>query len=127
MRHTLDQQLNEKLRDAQLAFYLAHAVPRDTELQTLGLAETLKTADDLYAHWLLDVIVSQAVPTSRVACAIASLQQYINSISLGMEPGYEIEGMSPAQLTTWQDTLHDHHRLPRRREDDSGAPSPREC
>ena len=108
MRHTLDQQLNEKLRDAQLAFYLAHAVPRDTELQTLGLAETLKTADDLYAHWLLDVIVSQAVPTSRVACAIASLQQYINSISLGLEPGYEIEGMSPAQLTTWQDTLHNY-------------------
>lgn len=108
MRHTLDQQLNEKLRDAQLAFYLAHAVPRDSKLQTLGLTLTLNTAEDLYAHWLLDVLVSQAVPTSRVACAIASLQQYINGISLGLEPGYETEGMSPAQLTTWQDTLHNY-------------------
>nr|WP_323369861.1 hypothetical protein [Pseudomonas helleri] len=41
-----------------------------------------------------------------MACAIASLQQYINGISLGLEPGYESEGMSPAQLITWQDTLH---------------------
>ena len=102
MRHTLDQQLNEKIRDAQLAFYLTHAVPQDTVIKTL------KTAEDLYTHWLLDVLVSQAVPTSRVACAIASLQQYINGISLGLEPGYETKGMSPAQLTTWQDTLQNY-------------------
>ena len=108
MPHTLDQQLNEKLRDAQLAFYLAHAVPQDTQLQALGLAQTLKTAEDLYTHWLLDVLVSQAVPTSRVAYSIASLQQNINGISLGLEPGYETEGMSPAQLATWQDTLHNY-------------------
>ncbi|WP_353232728.1 neuraminidase-like domain-containing protein [Pseudomonas helleri] len=106
MPHTLDHQLNEKLRDAQLAFYLTHAVPKNTQLTALGLAQTLKSAEDLYTHWLLDVLVSQAVPTSRVACAIASLQQYINGISLGLEPGYEAEGLSPAQLTTWQDTLH---------------------
>ncbi|WP_281849840.1 neuraminidase-like domain-containing protein, partial [Pseudomonas helleri] len=106
MPQTLDQQLNEKLRDAQLAFYLAHALPEDAALKKLGLTQILKTAEDLYTHWLLDVLVSQAVPTSRVACAIASLQQYINGISLGLEPGYETEGMSPAQLATWQDTLH---------------------
>jgi len=75
MPHTLDHQLNEKLRDAQLAFYLTHAVPKNTQLTALGLAQTLKSAEDLYTHWLLDVLVSQAVPTSRVACAIASLQQ----------------------------------------------------
>ncbi|WP_407728675.1 neuraminidase-like domain-containing protein [Pseudomonas helleri] len=108
MSHTLNQQLNEKLRDAQLALYLTHAVPHDPALQALGLAQTLKTADDLYAYWLLDVLVSQAVPTSRVACVIASLQQYINGISLGLEPGYENVGMSPAQLATWQDTLHNY-------------------
>lgn len=108
MLNTLDYQLNEKMRDAQLAFYLAHAVPKDALLTALGQAQTLKTAEDLYSHWLLDVLVSQAVPTSRVACAIASLQQYINGISLGLEPGYETEGMSPAQLTTWQDTLHNY-------------------
>ncbi|MGO3552010.1 hypothetical protein [Pseudomonas helleri] len=62
MPHTLDHQLNEKLRDAQLAFYLTHAVPNDARLTALGLAQTLKTAEDLYTHWLLDVLVSQAVP-----------------------------------------------------------------
>lgn len=76
MPHTLDHQLNEKLRDAQLAFYLTHAVPNDGRLTAFGLAQTLKAAEDLYSHWLLDVLVSQAVPTSRVACAIASLQLY---------------------------------------------------
>lgn len=106
MSHTLDQQLNEKLRDAQLALYLAHAVPNDPTLEEYGLTHTLKTADDLYTHWLLDVLVSQAVPTSRVASAIASLQQYINGISMGLEPGYEIQGMTKTQLATWHDTLH---------------------
>lgn len=32
MPHTLDHQCNEKLRDAQLAFYLTHAVPNDGRL-----------------------------------------------------------------------------------------------
>jgi len=67
MPHTLDHQLNEKLRDAQLAFYLTHAVPNDGRLTAFGLAQTVKADDDLYSHWLLDVLVSQAVPTCRVA------------------------------------------------------------
>ncbi|MQT58737.1 hypothetical protein GHO41_15495 [Pseudomonas sp. FSL R10-0399] len=108
MPHTLDQQLNEKLRTAQLALYLTHAVSQDTVVKRLGLAQTLKTAEDLYTHWLLDVLVSQAVPTSRVACAIASLQQYVNGISLGLEPGYDVEGMSSDQLATWQNTLQNY-------------------
>lgn len=105
MSPTINQQLNEKLRDAQLAFYLTHAVPEDPVLQSLGQVQVLKTADDLYSYWLMDVQVSQAVPTTHVACAISSVQQYINGISLGLEPGYETEGMSHAQLATWQDRL----------------------
>lgn len=34
MPHTLDHQLNEKLRDAQLAFYLTHAVPKNTQFES---------------------------------------------------------------------------------------------
>lgn len=105
MSPTINQQLNEKLRDAQLAFYLTHAVPEDPVLQSLGQVQVLKTADDLYSYWLMDVQVSQAVPTTHVACAISSVQQYINGISLGLEPGYETEGMSHAQLATWHDRL----------------------
>ncbi|MFP3515636.1 neuraminidase-like domain-containing protein [Pseudomonas sp. SIMBA_077] len=105
MSPTINQQLNEKLRDAQLAFYLTHAVPQDPKLQELEQVEKLKTADDLYSYWLMDVQVSQAVPTTHVACAISSVQQYINGISLGLEPGYETEGMSQTQLETWHGRL----------------------
>ena len=108
MSPTLDQQLNEKLRDAQLALYLTHAVPSDPILSNLKQARGIKTADELYSYWLLDVLVSEAVPTSRVACAIASLQQYINAITLGLEPGYETEGMSRTQLDQWHNTLHNY-------------------
>lgn len=79
MPHTLDHQLNEKLRDAQLAFYLTHAVPKNTQFTALGLAQTLKSAEDLYTHWLLDVLVSQAVPTSRGGlrhCQPAAIYQW---------------------------------------------------
>ncbi|MEB0206599.1 neuraminidase-like domain-containing protein [Pseudomonas sp. CCC3.1] len=108
MSPTLDQQLNEKLRDAQLALYLTHAVPSDPVLSNVKQAGGIKTADELYSYWLLDVLVSEAVPTSRVACAIASLQQYINAITLGLEPGYETEGMSRTQLDQWHNTLHNY-------------------
>ena len=75
------RQLNEQLRDALLAFYLTYVLPEDTTLQTPARKHTINNANDLYTYWLLDVQVSQAVPTSRVASAIASLQQYINAES----------------------------------------------
>ncbi|AZF06452.1 neuraminidase-like domain-containing protein [Pseudomonas sp. R5-89-07] len=99
MSHSLAQQLNESLRDAMLAYYLTHKVPA-------ALKTTISTADDLYAYWLLDVQVSQAVPTSPVACAISSLQQYISRIELGLEPGYEHQGMTAQQGKLWREQLH---------------------
>lgn len=104
MPQPFNQPLNEQLRDALLALYLTHVLPEDTILN--GHQHSVKNADDLYAHWLLDVQVSQAVSTSRVACAIASVQQYISAITLGLEPGYETVGLSPEQLSLWHDNLH---------------------
>lgn len=106
MSEHLHQQLNEHLRDALLALCLTYALPEDDTLQASALKNRVVTADDLYAYWLMDVQVSQAVPTSRVASAIASLQHYINAISLGLEPGYDVRGMSDVQHTTWRDSLH---------------------
>ena len=87
MTTAFDAPLNESLRDAMLALYLHEAVPNDQYLIDQELADRIKTADDLYEFWLLDVLVSQNVPTSQVACAIASLQQLVNSMMLNMEPG----------------------------------------
>ena len=99
MSHSLNQQLNESLRDAMLAYYLTHKVPP-------ALKEKITHADDLYEYWLLDVQVSQAVPTSPVACAISSLQQYITRIQMGLEPGYETQAMSAQQDKAWREALH---------------------
>ncbi|WP_367374090.1 neuraminidase-like domain-containing protein [Pseudomonas lini] len=102
----IEKQLNESLRDAQLGFYLSAIVPQDATLKSLKIAEHLKTADDLYQYWLLDVLVSQDVPTSPVACAIASLQQYINSILANMEPGYHTAQIPAEQVEAWRLVMH---------------------
>ncbi len=87
MTSAFDAPLNEAFRDAMLALYLHEAVPNDPYLIEQGLTQQIKTANDLYEFWLLDVLISQDVPTSPVACAIASYQQQINSMMLNMEPG----------------------------------------
>ncbi|KRP46693.1 hypothetical protein SAMN04490190_5914 [Pseudomonas libanensis] len=99
MSHSIEQQLNENLRDAMLAYYLTHKAPD-------ALKKKIVNTDDLYAYWLLDVQVSQAVPTSPVACAVSSLQQYITRIQLGLEPGYGNQGMTAQQSTYWREQLH---------------------
>ncbi|NWC93913.1 MULTISPECIES: neuraminidase-like domain-containing protein [unclassified Pseudomonas] len=105
MPHVPTQHLNEQWRDAMLAFYLATVLPEDKTVRALGLADSLTTAEDVYGFWLLDPQISQAVLTTRIASAIASLQQYIHALYLGLEPGYERQGMSPAQETSWRDSL----------------------
>ena len=100
MSDTLTQHLNEHLRDAMLGFYLNSVLPEDT-----AVADTVKTVDDVYTYWLLDPQVRHTVPTTRVASAIASLQQYITGIYLGLEPGYDEQGMSADEQTEWRDRL----------------------
>ncbi|WP_300635160.1 neuraminidase-like domain-containing protein [Pseudomonas sp.] len=99
MSETLDRTLNEARRDAMLGYYLAHCI-------STPLKQSLRTPNDLYDYWLLDVQVSQAVPSSPVASAITSLQHYISRIHAGLEPGYEDQGMSPDETRAWQTSLH---------------------
>ncbi|MBV4452393.1 MULTISPECIES: Tc toxin subunit A-related protein [Pseudomonas] len=101
-----DAPLNESLRDAMLALYLHEAVPNDAYLIQQNMVDRIQTPADLYEYWLLDVLVSQNVPTSPVACAIASVQQLVNSLMLNMEPGYSDDSLSPEQLHTWQAGLN---------------------
>jgi hypothetical protein len=106
MTTAFDAPLNECLRDAMLALYLHEAVPNDQYLIDQELANRIKTPNDLYEYWLLDVLVSQNVPTSPVACAIASLQQLVNGMMLNMEPGYSDDSLTPNQTKTWRDGLN---------------------
>lgn len=93
--------LDETLRDVQLAYYLKKIVPSDTPKKTFKL----KTVEDLSEFWLLDMQASQPVHTSPVACAIASLQQYIHRILHDMEPGYGPATKTPERVKTWTDDM----------------------
>ncbi|KGU87336.1 Tc toxin subunit A-related protein [Pseudomonas mediterranea] len=104
MTVAIKKQLDESLRDALLALYLNKIAPNDSMIQNLKL----RTAEDLYEYWLLDVLVSQDVPTTPVACAIASLQQYINRILMNLEPGYQPTSISAELRQTWRDEMHQY-------------------
>ncbi|MBY8955024.1 toxin [Pseudomonas carnis] len=103
MSSSIDSQLNETLRDALVAYYLDEVVPNAAEFVDAQLSDKIKTANDLYQYKLLDVQVSQAVPTSPVASAIASIQQYINAALMGMEPGYETKVMEEHLIRQWRE------------------------
>ena len=106
MKALIEKQLEESLRDALLGLYLSLI---NSDVSNSGDIKTqLKTANDLYHHLLLDVLVSQDVPTSPVACAIASLQQYINSILDSMEQGYHTAVVAPDQIETWRTAMHEY-------------------
>ncbi|WP_028622792.1 neuraminidase-like domain-containing protein [Pseudomonas sp. Ant30-3] len=93
--------LDEKLRDAQLAYYLKTISPAVATENTARL----KTVEDLSKFWLLDMQVSQPVVTSLVASAIASLQQYIHSILHGLEPGYGPATKTRERVKIWTEEM----------------------
>ncbi len=103
MSSSIDSQLNETLRDALVAYYLDEVVRNAPEFVNAQLSDKIKTANDLYQYKLLDVQVSQAVPTSPVVSAIASIQQYINAALMGMEPGYETKVMEDHLVSQWRE------------------------
>jgi len=76
--------LEQAYRDALVAYYLGQLVP-----SSQGSAPgNIVTPEDLYEYLLIDNQVSGEVDTSRVAQGIASLQQHVNAIYNGMEPGF---------------------------------------
>ncbi|WP_448096751.1 Tc toxin subunit A-related protein [Luteibacter yeojuensis] len=102
----LDARIGEARRDALVNLYLAEVAKNDATLPSI--VRSLKTPDDLYEYLLLDTQVTRSVKTSRVASAIASVQQYVNGILLGMEPGYREWQPEPGEgenwkLTEWRD------------------------
>jgi len=70
-------------------------------------ATKLDTSDDLYSYLLIDTRSGWELTTSVVAQVIASLQQYINNILLGSEPGYSKvrwQQEHPTLLENWRST-----------------------
>jgi hypothetical protein len=94
--------LNERQRSALLSYYLGQYIPAsgNDDLMTL-----VQTPEDVYEYLLIDPLVSNAVPTSRVAQAMSSIQQYINGITLNMEPGYQTQYLDQDSISDWKSGL----------------------
>jgi hypothetical protein len=97
MNTAISTQLNQSYRSALLAYYLGQYAPSQD-----NLADLLTTPEDVYEYLLIDPLVTNAVTTSRVAEAISSIQQYINGITLNMEPGYDVADLDVDQIRLWK-------------------------
>lgn len=82
--------LNEAQRDALLAYYLAFVNP------------DLKTVGDLYDYLLMDPAVSEVVETTRVAEAIAAVQQYLYGLVANLDQG--IADLDVQLISQWRST-----------------------
>ncbi|RAX10178.1 insecticidal toxin complex protein TccB [Photorhabdus bodei] len=96
MLSTMEKQLNESQRDALVTGYMNFVAP------TLkGVKKQPVTVEDLYEYLLIDPEVADEVETSRVAQAIASIQQYMTRLVNGSEPGRQ--AMEPSTANEWRD------------------------
>ncbi len=94
--------LNERQRNALLSYYMGQYIPASGNEDLVNLVQT---PEDVYEYLLIDPLVSNAVPTSRVAQAISSIQQYINGITMNMEPGYQTQFLDQDNINNWKDGL----------------------
>ena len=88
--------LEERRCMALADFYLGQVAPNQEATKNLDLT----SLDDLYHYLLLDSQVGQQPETSRLAEAIACMQQYIGAIYGGLEPGHTKE-FTRDELVAW--------------------------
>lgn len=103
MNTSIIPELEEQRRDALVAYYLGQMVTSSPSTAPIRIS----TPEDLYEYLLIDNQVSAQVETSRVAQAIASLQQYIHAIYNRMEPGYPYD-FTQEQLNRWHDGMSEY-------------------
>lgn len=97
MSNSVAASIQENLRDALVDYHLGQIARNDAQLAARGVA--LKTTDDLYDYLLLDTLQSSKVITTRLSLLTQSIQQYINRISLNLEPGLK---MTSEETENWK-------------------------
>ncbi|MQB53821.1 neuraminidase-like domain-containing protein [Rahnella sp. RcJ3] len=91
--------LNEGYRDALLAYYMGQYLPN---YQAGTLQEYIRDTNDVYEYLLIDPLVTEQVTTSKASAAMTSIQQYLNSLALNMEPGFDSDIIDPDTLSAWK-------------------------
>jgi hypothetical protein len=100
MLSTIEKQLNESQRDALITGYLKFVVTNLKDEKGKNLGDRQVTVEDLYEYLLIDPKVGDEVQTSRVAQAIASVQEYMTRIVNGAEPGLQANSRT---VNAWRD------------------------
>lgn len=90
--NTIQKQLEEGLRDAQVAYYL---YLKDEPTKNIS-------SEALYDNFLLDPFVSHDVSTTPVSFAISSLQHHIELIMTRRSSGYPL---TEGQRSSWRNIL----------------------
>lgn len=88
----------ETQRDALVDYYLGQVVTNTPDMAPQ--CEKLKSADDVSDYLLTDVAVSSKVRTTRLSHITSSLQQFINRVSLNIEPGLY---MTAEESKNWEE------------------------
>ncbi|MBZ5788756.1 insecticidal toxin complex protein TccB [Burkholderia contaminans] len=95
MLFSMEKQLNESQRDALVAAYMNLVAPTLPNANPSPLS-----IEALYEYLLIDPEVGDEVPSTRVASAISSVQQYITRIINGTESGFQ--PVEPSDVTAWR-------------------------
>lgn len=90
--------LLEARRDALLDYYLGQVVAYAPEMT--NLRDKINDFDDACDYLLLDLQVSAKVRATRISLATNSLQQFINRVSLNVEPGLY---MTAEESENWEE------------------------
>jgi hypothetical protein len=90
----LQDSLRDKQREALVSYLAAHPAKWTTSLDKA-------TADDLYAHFLIDVQMSPCQQTSRIAQAIGSVQLFAQRCLMGLEAGIQTSDPKWRQWNDW--------------------------
>jgi hypothetical protein len=95
---TLAKQLRDPLRqsqrDALVSYLLASEPPA-------GVSSWL-VADDVFAHFLIDVEMCSCMATSRLVQATATVQLFVQRCFLGLEPKVTVDATTDSYWLQWQ-------------------------
>ncbi|MBD2801855.1 insecticidal toxin complex protein A [Xenorhabdus sp. M] len=94
----IEERLLESQRDALLDFYLGQVVAHSPDMA--AQRDKIKDVDDACDYLLLDLLTSAKVKATRLSLATNSLQQFINRVSLNIEPGLF---MTAEESENWQE------------------------
>jgi hypothetical protein len=95
---TIAVPLQDSLRDSQRAALVAYLAAHPAKWTTnLDKAD----ADELYAHFLIDVQMSPCQQTSRIAAAIGSVQLFAQRCLMGLESGVQTSDSAWHRWNAW--------------------------